>query len=95
MWQSSRSSFVIGGTLLISLLNAYDATVITPSAAQTVPTANRSGLTKALAKPSKSSNSLARAICITPPAPASCEFRPCPSQLSAAASFGPAGRSSG
>ena len=44
MWQSSPSSFVIGGTLLMELLSGHHATAVAPSAAQTVSTANRSEL---------------------------------------------------
>jgi pimeloyl-ACP methyl ester carboxylesterase len=44
MWQSSPPSFVIGGTLLMTLLSSHHPTAIAPSPAQTVSVANRSEL---------------------------------------------------
>jgi pimeloyl-ACP methyl ester carboxylesterase len=44
MWQSSRVSFLIGGTLLIGLLSGHHRTLIEASAAQAVSDASRSEL---------------------------------------------------
>ncbi len=44
MWQSSPSSFVLGGSVVIALLSGHHATARAPSPAQTVSAATRSAL---------------------------------------------------